>query len=87
MATLGAGVLPISNCVDRTENAAAAAAHRASWISVAAQKQGFEAALWYQDMSRVCPECPQTNPREAREGRCIREAYGGHRGANAEGRM
>ena len=32
MATPGAGVLPISNCMGRTENAAAAAAHRASWI-------------------------------------------------------
>ena len=53
-----------------------AAAHRARWISVADQKRGFEAALWYQNMSRVCPECPQTNPREAKDGSWIQEAYG-----------
>src|ERR1039458_5714326 len=29
-----------------------AAAHRASWISVADQKRGFEAAVWYQCMYR-----------------------------------
>src|ERR1035441_2299804 len=29
-------------------------------------------------MSRVCPECPQTTAREAREGSCIRNAYGEH---------
>ena len=27
-------------------------------------------------MSRVCPGCPQTTPREAREASCIRDAYG-----------
>ena len=57
-------------------NVAGAAAGGASWISVADQKRGFEGVLWYQDMSRVCPGCPQTTPREARKGSCIRETYG-----------
>src|ERR1035441_4816825 len=35
-------------------------------------------------MSRVCPGCPQTSPREAGEGGCIRDPYGEHPGANAE---
>ena len=46
------------------------------WISLADRKRGFEGVLWYQDRSRVCPGCPQTTPREAREGSWIREAYG-----------
>ena len=45
-------------------------------ISVADQERGLESVLWYQSMSRVCPEYPQTTPREAREGGCILKAYG-----------
>ena len=71
----------------RRHNAAAAAAHRASWISVADQKRRFEAGLWYQNMSRVRPECPQTTPREERKASCIRKAYGEHPGAKVECRM
>ncbi len=54
---------------------------------MADRKRGFEGVLWYQGMSRVCPECPQTNPREEREASWIRDAYGEHMGAKAEGRM
>jgi hypothetical protein len=56
------------------------------WISLADQKRGLDGVLWYQDMSRVCPECPQTTPREARDASCIRKAYGEHAGAKEEGR-
>jgi hypothetical protein len=45
------------------------------WISLADQKRGFEIVLWYQGMSSVCPGCPQTTPRQARNGSCIRKAY------------
>ena len=48
---------------------------KVAWISLADRKPGFERVLWYQDMSRVCPGCPQTTPREAREEGCIRKAY------------
>ena len=48
---------------------AARAAGGASWISVADRKRGFEGVLWYQDLSRVCPEYPQTTP--ARRGRGV----------------
>jgi hypothetical protein len=71
----------------RRHNAAAAVAHRASWISVADQKRRFEAGLWYQNMSRVRPECPQATPREERKASCIRKAYGEHSGAKVECRM
>jgi hypothetical protein len=74
---------PAKRC-RRRHNAAAAAAHRASWISVADQKRRFEAGLWYQNMSRVRPECPQTTPREERKASCIRKAYGEHPGAKVE---
>ena len=47
-----------------------------NWISVADRKRGFERVLWYQGMSRVCPGCPQTTPRELRRASCIRRAYG-----------
>jgi len=57
------------------------------WISVADRKRGFEGGLWCQGMSRVCPGCPRTTPREAREGSCIRKAYGGNPGTKAEGRV
>src|SRR5664279_4970676 len=55
-------------------------------ISLADQKRGFEGVLCYQDMSRVCPGCPQTTPRKAREGSWIRKPYGEYPGGmrNAE---
>src|ERR1035441_53310 len=37
-------------------------------------------------MSRVCPGCPQTSPREAREASCILDAYGEHRTSNLKPR-
>src|ERR1017187_9854411 len=37
-------------------------ADRPSWISAADRKRGFEGVLWYQDLSRVCPRCPQATP-------------------------
>jgi hypothetical protein len=49
------------------QNAADSAPGGASWISVADQKRRFEGVLWYQTMSRVCPGCPQSSPREERE--------------------
>jgi hypothetical protein len=52
-----------------------AAAGGEGWISMADLKRGVVRVLWYQDMSRVCPGCPQTAPREAREVSCIRDAY------------
>ena len=64
-----------------------AAAGGGGWISEADRKRRFEGVLWYQDMSRVCPGCPQTTPMEARQVSCIRDAYGEHPGANAECRM
>jgi hypothetical protein len=68
----------------RARNGADAAAGRAGWISAADRKLGFERVLWYQDMSRVCPGCPQTTTREAREGSCIRKAYDEHPTSNLE---
>src|ERR1035441_2435318 len=59
---------------------------KVGWISVADQKWGFEGVLWYQDMSRVCPGCPQTTPREAGKGGYIGNAYGEHRTLNLEPR-
>jgi len=53
-----------------------AAADGAGWISAADRKRGLEGGLWYQGMSRVCPGCPQTSPRELRKASCIQDAYG-----------
>src|ERR1035438_9729133 len=71
----------------RRHNAAAAAPPRAICIRVADQKRRFWARLWFQNMSRVRPECPQTNPREERKASCIRKVYGEHPGAKVECRM
>ena len=51
---------------------------------MADQIVGVVGVLWYQDMSRVCPGCPQTNPGEAGEGSRIRDAYGEHPTSNTE---
>jgi hypothetical protein len=56
------------------------------WISVPDQEGGPVRGLWYQGMSRVCPECPQTAPSEAGEGGCIRKVYTEHRTLNLEPR-
>jgi hypothetical protein len=58
----------------------------AGWISVADQKWGFEGVLWYQGMSRVCPGCPQSTPRQVGEGSCIPKAYGQYATSNLEPR-
>jgi hypothetical protein len=79
-----AGVVPQGNCMGRA--LADAAVGGGFWISVADQKRGFEGGLWYQGMSRVCPGCPRTTPREARKARCIRDAYGERRTLNLEPR-
>src|SRR5208283_3283813 len=80
---LGAGVVQIQ-VAEGVFDVAVAASLKAIWISLADRKRGFEGVLWYQGMSRVCPGCPQTSPREAREESCIRKAYGEHPGANTE---
>src|ERR1017187_6988048 len=79
----GAGDSPAKHC-QRARNGADAAAGGAHWISVADQKRGIEGVLWYQDMSRVCPGCHQTTPREAREESCIRKAYDEHPTSNIQ---
>src|ERR1017187_7773186 len=61
-------------------------ADRPSWISVADRKRGYEEVLWYQDLSRVCPGCPQTTPGEARSESFIRKAYGQYGSSNLEPR-
>jgi hypothetical protein len=55
-------------------------------ISLPDQEWGSAGGLWYQGMSRVVPGCPQTSPRAAGEGSCIRDAYGGHGTLNLEPR-
>jgi hypothetical protein len=55
-----------------------------TWISMPDQKWGPEAGLWYQGMSRVVPDLPQTTPSEARQASCIRKAYIEHRTLSLE---
>ena len=54
------------------------------WISVPDEKRGPEGGLWYQGMSRVCPGCPQSNPREVHQASWIRDTYYKQRTLNLE---
>src|ERR1035441_9664614 len=54
------------------------------WISVPDQKWGPLRVLWYQGMSRVVPDLPQTSPRKTGEVGCIWAAYGKHQTLNLE---